>query len=211
EFAVLNIASYVHARFHVMAAASDGDDVRVGVNVLPERLRVAIVGAEAHAAIVETDGRNSGNVRRLTSWRGVARVTRPEFIQHPRAEGVYEAELAVGVSILGRVAESAAAGRDSGACRVGLDPLIEFQEETVLVAVVPVQTSLEFIRLEQVSACWNRAGYLNQRDRRKGKRQCAGAWVKWRAWPDERCKLIARNSIGLSSRDPIIAKLSEPI
>src|SRR5205814_8308994 len=111
-------------------------------------------------AIVETDGGDCRNVGRLSARRRVAGVTRPEFIQHPRAEGVHEAELAVGVSILGRVAESTAAGRDSWASRVGLDPLIEFQEEAVLVAGVPVQTSLEFIRLEQVSACRNGAGDL---------------------------------------------------
>src|SRR5205814_8365537 len=160
EFAVLEVAPYVHSRLHVVAAASDGDDVRVSVDVFAERLRIAVIGAEAHAAIIKSDGGDSRNVGRLRARRRVSRIAGAELIQHPRPEGVHEAELAVGVSILGRVAESAAAGSDSRASRVGLDPLIEFQEEAILVAGVPVQTSLEFIRLEQVSACRNGAGDL---------------------------------------------------
>src|ERR1039457_3605698 len=88
-----------------MLSVSDGDQVRVVVDVFMERLRVAGIGAKPQCAVVERDCWNARLVGR--DHMAVLGIARPELVQHGGAKDVNVTELEVGGGNSGRIQEAA--------------------------------------------------------------------------------------------------------
>ncbi len=149
EFAVFDVAPDVHTHLHVVVSVADRDHVRVGVNIVLEALRVAVVGTETSSSVGETNCRNATVV---DGDQGVVvRVTSPELVQNRWAERVNAAQRTLREQSSKRIAETASASRVAGTKRIRVTIIVVLDVEAVVAVPVVVQPERGFVAIEQVA------------------------------------------------------------
>src|ERR1700737_4855972 len=130
-----------------MLAMGDCDQVRIVVNVFPERLWVAIVRTEPQRAIDKADEWNTRQARR--DCKAVFGVARPKFIQDVGSKNVNVAKLEARGGGGGRILEAA---RYIGTIveLVSRAGPVELGEEAIVLTEVIVQPQGCFITVEKV-------------------------------------------------------------
>lgn len=112
ELAILDVAPEVCANLHVVIAVGHRHHVGIGVDVLPEVLRVSVVGTEPCRRIIELHLGDTGNAG--ANQVHVLHITQAQFVQDCGAEGVGIVKVAVGGPNIIRVGEAAGATWPAG-------------------------------------------------------------------------------------------------
>src|SRR5208282_1380108 len=149
ELAVLDVTPEISTNLHVVVAMAHRHHVRVGVDVLPEVLRVAVVGPEAHGGVIKKYSGDAGEAG--SDQVDVLHVAGLEFVQDRRAESVDKTELCVGGANDLRVAKAAGAGGGAGPEIVVIPLPLEVASNAVVGIPVVVEASRHPPAIEEVA------------------------------------------------------------
>src|SRR5690349_17020854 len=149
EFAVFEIAIEVYADLAAVLAPLEGHHVAVGIDILVEVLRIAVVRTETSRSIIEADCRNAG--RGNVGIAEVQRIPGAGFVNPVGAEGVDPTQLQVGSVKVRRVLEAvdAAAGVFGAEAVRAVHPVV--LAEYAVVAVDPVDACGPFVAVEEIA------------------------------------------------------------
>src|SRR5215467_12202589 len=144
---VLNVAPYLCPDLDVVVAMVDRHHVRIVINMLLEKLRIAVVRAESHGTciIADVDGRYARHGRDIP--RVTTRIPGTPLIYDMRPKCMSPVDRAVGSDKPGRIGKSAAV-RGGGQCV--LTRPVELRKHPILGSGIPVDSAGGLVPVEEV-------------------------------------------------------------